>query len=105
MEAKCPNGDTYYFYLWRWEIEIETERAALCRQLTDNPKTHIRTYISGPQWRALCGCYGIETGDVVNFTWDEDQHVFNVEVTNEHNATKPFVQYTGMLVCVLFLTH
>ena len=63
------------------------------------------TEICGTQWRALCECYGIEDGDVVKFTWNEDQHLFNVEVTNEHNAAKPFVQHTGMLVCILFLTH
>ena len=57
------------------------------------------------QLRAPCEGYGIEEGDVVKFTWNEDQHLFNVKVTNEHNAAKPFVQHTGMLVCVRFLTH
>ena len=57
------------------------------------------------QRRALCEGYDIEEGDVVKFTWNEDQPLFNVEVTNEHNASKPFVEHTGMLVCVLFLTH
>ena len=105
MEAKCPNGDTYYFYLERCEIEIETKRRALCTKLSDSWKPHIHTSICGTQWRELCECYGIEEDDVVKFTWNEDHHVFNVEVTNKHNAAKPFVQHTGMLVCVLFLTH
>ena len=105
MEAKCPNGDQYFLYLDRWEIEIETQRRFLCKQLSDSWKTHIFTSICGTQWRALSEGYGIEEGDVVKFTWNEDQHLFNIEVTNEHNAAKPFVQHTGMLVCVLFLTH
>ena len=91
-------------WLERWEIEIETQRRYLCKRLSDSLKTHIFTEICGTQWRELCQCYGIEEGDVVTFTWNEDQHVFDVEVTNEHNAAKPFVQHTSMLVCVLFLT-
>lgn len=105
MEARCPNGDQYFFYLDRWVIENETDQSYLCKRLSGSPNIHKYTEICGTQWRALCECYGIEEGDVVKFTWNEDQHLFNVEVTNEHNAAKPFVQHTGMLVCVLFLTH
>ena len=105
MEAKCPNGDTYYFYLERWEIEVETQPRALCKQLSGSSKTHMHTSICGTQWRALCVGYGIETDDVVKFMYDEKQHVFYIEVTDGNNATKPFGQYSGMLVSSIFLTH
>ena len=105
MEARCPNGDQYFFYLGRWVTETDTDRTYLYKRISGSLNTHIYTKICGMQWRALCECYNIEEGDVVKFTWNADQHLFNVEVTNEHNAAKTFVQHTGMLVCVLFLTH
>ena len=102
MDARCAKGDKYYFYLKKWELMLNN----MCKELNSTSKfTHIRTFICGPQWREFCVGYGIEVDDIVKFTYDEKDHVFNIEVTNASNATKPFVQASGMLVCVIFLTH
>ena len=86
MVAKCGHGDTYYFYLEKWY--------------------NIRTDVCGPQWTALCEACDIEEDDVVQFTYDVNERVFFVQVTNANNAIKPWVQQPGkMLVCVKFLPH
>ena len=104
MEARCPNGDQYLFYLDKW-VEVDAEHPYLVKQLSGSPNIHIYTEIYGTQWTSLCEGYDIEEGDVVKFAWNEDLHLFNVEVTNKHNVAKPLVQHTGMLVCARFLTH
>ena len=104
MEARCPNGDQYLFYLDKW-VEDDAEHPYLVKQLSGSPNIHIYTEICGTQWTTLCEGYGIEEGDVFKFSWSEDLHLFNAEVTNKHNAAKPLVQHTSMLVCVRFLTH
>ena len=104
MEVKCAKGDKYYFCVDKWELLLNN----MCKELiSGNSKlTHIRTSICGPQWRAFCVGYDIEVDDIVKFTYDEKDHVFNIEVTNERNAPKAWFQYSGMLVCVvLFFLH
>ena len=85
MVAKCGHGDTYYFYLEKWY--------------------NIRTDVCGPQWTSLCEAYDVEEDDFIKFTYDANERVFFVEVTNANNAVKPWVQESGMLVCVNFLPH
>ena len=53
----------------------------------------------------MCVAYDIELNDIVKFTFLEEDHVFYVELTNADNAIKQWVQYSDMLLCVIFLTH
>jgi hypothetical protein len=58
------------------------------------------TTICGPYWRSLVRLYAIQLGDVVSFTYMEEENRFHLnvyQIVNTDKVEKPYVREQGMI--------